>query len=182
MLLGWNEYRKQLVAEVKEVGQLSSDIVKGYVELRSAGQKKDLLGAKIRVLIALAVAVTRHGDVTVHADAALRHGATREEVAEALRVVAAVNAGVRRRQLGTEQGFPRTVGLTALIQSGLVEPDSAGRSHGAMQTRHAFIASRPTGGIHGHSRESDRRDGSPAGFAVLPPYHDECPYPSYADP
>jgi alkylhydroperoxidase/carboxymuconolactone decarboxylase family protein YurZ len=110
MLLERNEYRKQPVAGVKELGQLSSDIVKGYVELSSAGQEKDLLGPKIRELIALAVAVTRRGDVMVHADAALRHGAihadaalrhgaTREEIAEALRVVAAVNAGVRRSQL-----------------------------------------------------------------------------------
>jgi AhpD family alkylhydroperoxidase len=76
------------------------------VELGSARQEKDLLGAKIRGLIALAVAVTRRGDVIVHADAALRHGATREEIAEALRVVAAVNARVRRSQLATEQGFP----------------------------------------------------------------------------
>jgi AhpD family alkylhydroperoxidase len=87
-----------------KVDQLSSDIVKEYVELSSAAQEKDLLGAKIRGLIALAVAVTRHGDVIVHAGAALRHGTTKEEIAEALRVVAAVNAGVRRSQLGTEQG------------------------------------------------------------------------------
>jgi AhpD family alkylhydroperoxidase len=106
MLLEWNKYRKQPVAGVKQVGHLSSDIGKGYVELSSAGQQKDLLGAKIREFITIAVAVTTHGDVTVHADAALRYGATREEIAEALRVVAAVNATVRRRQLGTEQGFP----------------------------------------------------------------------------
>jgi AhpD family alkylhydroperoxidase len=97
MLLYPNGYRKQPVAGGKDVGQLSSDTVKGYVELSSASQEKDLLGAKIRQLITLAVAVTRHGDVTVHADDALRHGASREEIAEALRVVAAVNARVRRR-------------------------------------------------------------------------------------
>jgi AhpD family alkylhydroperoxidase len=106
MLLERNDYRTQPVADAKEVGRFSSDIVKGYVELSSAGQEKDLLGGKIRELIALAVAVTRRGDVTVHADAALSHGATRQEIAEALRVVAAVNAGVRRRQLETEQGLP----------------------------------------------------------------------------
>jgi AhpD family alkylhydroperoxidase len=93
---------------VTRVGQLSLDTVQGYGELSSAAQKKDLLGAKIRELIALAAAVTARWDgrITVHADAALRHGATREEIAEALRVVAAVNAGVRRSQLGTEQGVP----------------------------------------------------------------------------
>jgi hypothetical protein len=59
MMLDWNEYRKQLTAGVKEVGQLSPDTIKGYLQLSSAGEKKDLLGAKIRELIALAVAARR---------------------------------------------------------------------------------------------------------------------------
>jgi AhpD family alkylhydroperoxidase len=85
---------------VTRVGQLSLDTVQGYGELSSAAQKKDLLGAKIRELIALAAAVTAHWDgrITVHADAALRHGATREEVAEALRVTAAVNTRLRQME------------------------------------------------------------------------------------
>jgi AhpD family alkylhydroperoxidase len=95
MMLEWNEYRRQLAAGVKEIGQLSSNTLKGYVELSSAGQRKDLLGAKTRELIALAVAVTVRCDgcIAVHTEAALRHGATREEIAEALGVAVAVNAG-----------------------------------------------------------------------------------------
>jgi AhpD family alkylhydroperoxidase len=95
MMLNWNEYRGQLAAGVKEVGQLSPDTVRGYVELSSAAQKKDLLGAKMRELIALAVAVTARCDgcITVHSEAAIRHGASREEIAEALGVAVAVNAG-----------------------------------------------------------------------------------------
>jgi AhpD family alkylhydroperoxidase len=95
MMLDWNEYRKQLAAGVKEVGQLSPATVRGYVELSAAGQKTDLLGAKVRELIALAVAVTARCDgcIAVHTDAALRHGATKEEIAEALGVAIAVNAG-----------------------------------------------------------------------------------------
>jgi AhpD family alkylhydroperoxidase len=95
MMLDWNEYRKQLAVGVKEVGQLSPDTLKGYVALSAAGQKTDLLGAKIRELIALAVAVTARCDgcITVHTEAAIKHGATKEEVAEALGVAVAVNAG-----------------------------------------------------------------------------------------
>jgi AhpD family alkylhydroperoxidase len=95
MMLDRNEYRKQQAAGVREVGQLSPDTVKGYIELSSAGQKKDLLGAKTRELIALAVAVTarRDGCITVHAEAVIRHGATKEEIAEALGIAVAVNAG-----------------------------------------------------------------------------------------
>jgi hypothetical protein len=46
MMLDWNDYRKQLAAGVKEIGQLSPDTIKGYMALSSAGQKTDLLGAK----------------------------------------------------------------------------------------------------------------------------------------
>ena len=95
MMLDWNEYRKQLAAGVKQIGQLSPDTVKGYAELSSAGSKKNLLGAKVRELISLAVAVTLRCDgcITVHAEAARRQGATEEEIAEALGVAVAVNAG-----------------------------------------------------------------------------------------
>src|ERR1700721_3561164 len=95
MMLDWNEYRKQLATGVKEIGQLSPDTLKGYIGLSSAGQKADLLGAKVRELIALAVAVTLRCDgcITVHAEAAIRRGATKEEIAEALGVAVAVNAG-----------------------------------------------------------------------------------------
>jgi AhpD family alkylhydroperoxidase len=95
MMLNWNEYRGQLAAGVKEIGQLSSDTVRGYVGLSSAGLKKDLLGAKMRELIALAVAVTARCDgcIAVHIESAIRNGASKEEIAEALGVAIAVNAG-----------------------------------------------------------------------------------------
>src|SRR6202045_2261690 len=95
MMLDWNDFRSQLTIGVKEVGQLSPDTVKGYLELGSAGQKKDLLGAKMRELIALAVAVTARCDgcIAVHSEAAIRHGASKEEIAETLGVAVAVNAG-----------------------------------------------------------------------------------------
>lgn len=95
MMLDWNDYRKQLAAGVKEVGQLSPDTIKGYMALSAAGQKSDLLGAKTRELIALAVAVTSRCDgcITVHTEAAIKHGATKEEIVEALGVAVAVNAG-----------------------------------------------------------------------------------------
>lgn len=54
--------------------------------------QKELL---TRELIALAVAVTRQcsGCITIHTTAALKHGATKADVAEALGVAIAVNAG-----------------------------------------------------------------------------------------
>jgi AhpD family alkylhydroperoxidase len=95
MMLDWNEYRRQLAAGVKEIAQLGPDTIKGYLELSSAGQKTDLLGAKVRELIALAAAVTLRCDgcITVHTEAAIKCGASKDEIAEALGVAIAVNAG-----------------------------------------------------------------------------------------
>jgi len=95
MMLDWNAYQQQLVANIAQIGKISPDTVRGYRELSDAGAKTGKLDAKTRELIALAVAVTRQCDgcITVHTDAAVKHGATREEIAEALGVVIAVNAG-----------------------------------------------------------------------------------------
>ena len=94
-MLDWNAYQQQLVANIAQIGKISPDTVRGYRELSDAGAKTGKLDAKTRELIALAVAVTRQCDgcITVHTDAAVKHGATREEIAEALGVVIAVNAG-----------------------------------------------------------------------------------------
>lgn len=95
MMVDWNEYRQQLVEMIGKIARLSPDIVKGYNTLSAAGAKTNQLDVKIRELIALAVAVTLRCDgcITVHTDAAIRHGASKEEIAEALGVAVSVNAG-----------------------------------------------------------------------------------------
>lgn len=95
MMFDWAGYREQLAQRIGDLGRLSPDTVRGYRGLSEAGNKHNVLGAKIRELIALAVAATRQCDgcIAVHTDAALKHGATREEIAEALGVAIAVNAG-----------------------------------------------------------------------------------------
>ena len=95
MMLDWNGYRAQILAGIGNLAKISPGTLHGYRQLSEAGNKNDLLGAKTRELIALAVAVTRQCDgcITVHTDAALKHGATKEEIAEALGVAIAVNAG-----------------------------------------------------------------------------------------
>lgn len=94
-MLDWNDYRKQLMGRIGEFGKLTPDTLSGYQALSGAGKKTGRLDAKTRELIALAVAVTTRCDgcITVHADAAVKNGATREEVAEALGVAVALNAG-----------------------------------------------------------------------------------------
>ena len=63
--------------------------------MSNAGKKTDVLDAKTRELIALAVSVTTRCDgcITVHSAEALKQGASREEIAEALGVAVALNAG-----------------------------------------------------------------------------------------
>jgi AhpD family alkylhydroperoxidase len=118
MMLEWNGYRKQLAAGVREIGQLSPDTIKGYMALSAAGQKTDLLGAKVRELVALAVAVTLRCDgcIAVHTEAAIKSGATREEIAEALGVATTVNAGA-------------TLVYSARVMDALIEYPSATSPH-----------------------------------------------------
>lgn len=94
-MVDWNNYRQQLTVRIGEIAKISPNTIKGYQALSAAGQSTNLLGPKTRELISLAVAVTVRCDgcIAVHADAAARHGASREEIAEALGVAIAVNAG-----------------------------------------------------------------------------------------
>jgi len=95
MMLDWNEYQKQIGAQLSQFMKLTPDSVRGYQTLSAANAKDSKLGAKVRELISLAVAVTTHCDgcITVHTDNALKAGASREEIAEALGVAMAMNAG-----------------------------------------------------------------------------------------
>ena len=95
MMLDWNGYRKELSTRIGELAKLTPGTLQGYKALSSARLNTNRLGAKFCELIALAVAVTArcHGCITVHTEAALKAGASREEIAEALGVAIAVNAG-----------------------------------------------------------------------------------------
>lgn len=94
-MLDWNGYRKELGAAVGEIAALSPDVLKGHDTLAAAATEGKALDAKTRELIALAVAVTTRCDgcIAVHARAAQKVGATKEEVVEALGVAIALNAG-----------------------------------------------------------------------------------------
>jgi AhpD family alkylhydroperoxidase len=95
MMMDWNDYQKELLTTIGKIAQLSPDTVNGYRMLGEAGKKTNHLDAKTRELIALAIAVTTRCDgcITVHTSAAIKAGATKEEIAEALGVAIALNAG-----------------------------------------------------------------------------------------
>ena len=95
MMLNWNEYMQELMTRIGEIGHISPDTVRGYRMISDAGQKTGKLDAKTRELIALGVAVSLRCDgcITVHTSAAIKNGATKEEIVEALGVAITVNAG-----------------------------------------------------------------------------------------
>jgi len=94
-MLNWIDYRKKLVGRIGDFASVSPETVKGYQTLSKAGEKTSHLDPKTRELIALAVAVTTRCDgcITVHAAEALKVGANKEEIGEALGVAVALNAG-----------------------------------------------------------------------------------------
>ena len=94
-MLDWNVYRQQLVAAVGSLAKLTPETVRGYTALSAAGAKTGHLDPKTRELIALAVAISLRCDgcITVHSAQARKHGASKEEIAEALGVAVSVNAG-----------------------------------------------------------------------------------------
>ncbi|RCW82333.1 carboxymuconolactone decarboxylase family protein [Phyllobacterium bourgognense] len=94
-MIDWNAYHKQVLTGVGEFATLNPDVIKGYQAIGGAARKTNLLGSKVNELIALAAAVSLRCDgcIVVHTDAALKAGATREEIAEALGVAISVNAG-----------------------------------------------------------------------------------------
>ncbi len=91
----WNAYRETLLARVGEFAKHSPDVLRGLNMVEGSGAKTKHLEPKIHELIALAVAVTTRCDgcISVHAKKAVELGAVKGEIAEALGVAIALNAG-----------------------------------------------------------------------------------------
>lgn len=94
-MLDWNAYRKQIAAGIAEISKMAPDIVKGYRTLVASRASAGALDAKTRELVAVAVAVTVRCDgcIATHVELAKRHGATADEITDALGVAIMVNAG-----------------------------------------------------------------------------------------
>ncbi len=95
MMQDWNNYRDSLLEHVKDYAKQSPDTVRGLMVLDNAASKTGHLDPKIHELIALAVAVTTRCDgcISIHTKNAVKKGATKGEISEALSVAIALNAG-----------------------------------------------------------------------------------------
>jgi AhpD family alkylhydroperoxidase len=94
-MMNWKEYRGEVKARVGDLRDLVPEVMKAYGALATSGERSKHLAPKTREMIALAVAVTTRCDgcIASHVEAAIAHGATKEELAEALGVAIALNAG-----------------------------------------------------------------------------------------
>jgi AhpD family alkylhydroperoxidase len=79
----------------RELREQIPDVLAGYAAMQRAVLADGALPAKMKELIALAIAATRECDgcIAAHALGAARKGATPEEVAEAMGVVIQMNGG-----------------------------------------------------------------------------------------
>ncbi len=87
--------REELRQPALELRGLVPEVLKGYAEMARAAMAPGELDAANKELIALAIAATRECDgcLVSHARAAVRAGATRQQVAEAMGVVIMMNGG-----------------------------------------------------------------------------------------
>ncbi|MGP4922780.1 carboxymuconolactone decarboxylase family protein [Pseudomonas lundensis] len=77
------------------MGKSNPKMVKAYMALGEASAENDVLDTKTRELISIAVAITTRCDgcIAAHTDAAIKAGASREEVAATLATAISLNAG-----------------------------------------------------------------------------------------
>jgi AhpD family alkylhydroperoxidase len=89
------ESQAELAAAGRRLREAIPHVYEGYGALQRASMGDGALPARIKELIALAIAVTRECDgcIAAHARSAARRGATSQEVAEAMGVAILMNGG-----------------------------------------------------------------------------------------
>jgi AhpD family alkylhydroperoxidase len=95
MMMDWTEYRHQINGALKEMSAANPGVFKAYAAMHQANAASTHLDARTRELIALAVSVTLRCDgcINAHTDAAIKAGASKEDIVDALGVAMMVNAG-----------------------------------------------------------------------------------------
>jgi len=91
----YHDVLAELQDPYRELQEAVPGVVSGYVEMHKAAMGEGELAAKVKELIALAIAITRECDgcIASHARGAARRGATAAEVAEMVAVAVLMNGG-----------------------------------------------------------------------------------------
>ena len=89
------ERRKELNAELRNLGSAEAATMAGFSQLHRAAMGEGDLSAAVKELMALAIAICVHceGCIAFHVHDALRAGATRPQVEEAIGVAIAMGGG-----------------------------------------------------------------------------------------
>jgi AhpD family alkylhydroperoxidase len=95
MYKNWPDMTADLSVALKEVRAGTPDVMKGFSAIAQAALKANALDTKTKELIALAVSVATRCDgcIGFHAEAAVKHGATRDEVMETVGMAIYMGAG-----------------------------------------------------------------------------------------
>lgn len=91
----WPAMAEELTAAIKEVRLGAPEVTKAFSAMAQAATAGGALDTKTKELIALAisVAIRCDGCVAFHSKAAVRHGATRDEVMETMGMALYMGAG-----------------------------------------------------------------------------------------
>jgi AhpD family alkylhydroperoxidase len=91
----WPQMARELSGAIKEVRLGTPEVMKSFSAMASAATSNGALDAKTKELIAMAIAVAIRCDgcVAFHAQAAVKHGATREEIMETMGLAIYMGAG-----------------------------------------------------------------------------------------
>lgn len=95
MTKSYPDITKRISANIKTLRKDIPETMSGFSAMAQAAGKDGALDRKTKELIALAIAVTRECDgcIAAHAHAAVRHGVTAQEAAEAIGVAILMNGG-----------------------------------------------------------------------------------------
>lgn len=95
MLKDWREMETAMVGDLRSLRAGAPEVMKGFSALAQAALQANALDTKTKELIALAIAVATRCDACIafHADAALKQGASRQEVLETMGMAIYMGAG-----------------------------------------------------------------------------------------
>jgi len=89
------ERRRHVGSNMRTLGELQGDVMKAFASLHTAGSADGALDTRTKELIALAIAVATRCDdcIAFHTHDALKHGASREQIGDALGVAISMGGG-----------------------------------------------------------------------------------------
>lgn len=95
MLKDWTALATEMSADLRKLRVGAPEVMKGFSALAQAALKADALDTCTKELIALAISVATRCDACIafHAEAALKQGASREQVLETMGMAIYMGAG-----------------------------------------------------------------------------------------